>query len=298
MSILSKILKPNRVWSVGVYVEEAEFAIGDKLGPPRFVLNSKKLRRKHPHFHTYADPFLFSFEGELYIFFESQAVGENGSIRAYKTSDLVNFLAVGEVLKEPFHLSYPFVFSDDKAVYMVPETSANFEIALYRFDKFPGRPSKLRVMLRGAYLDSSLIRHEGMWYLFTTSPKGLEIFFTDDIEHGSLVPHPLNPITASPKFSRCGGGPIRFNGHMYRIAQDGSVDYGKNIHILRINALSKTSYEEEPFVENYFEFDHSWNSRGGHHLSFAEFAGKRIIAVDGAQNDLFANKLAAILERF
>ena len=294
MNTLSRIFEPNLVWSVAVYIEGPEFSVNERLGSPGFVLDARSLRNGHGHIHTYADPFLFPFGDELYLFYESQAVGENGSIWAYKTTDLENYVPAGEVLREPFHLSYPFVFGHEGSIYMVPESSANDEVALYKFDEFPNTLRKQRTLLSGKYFDSSLIKHDDLWFLFTTSERGLEIFFTNDIEDGTLYPHPSNPVTRSPKFSRCGGGPIVFDGQMYRIAQDGSKGYGENIHILKINDLSKTSYDEDLVIENYFQRDQSWNRLGGHHLSFADFGGKRIIAVDGRQKDLFINKLMAL----
>lgn len=297
--MISKLLRPNRIWSIGIYVEDLAFRFQDRLGMPRFVRDSKTLRRNQAHVHTYADPFLFPFGDELFLFFESQAVGENGSIAAYKTSNLVDFVPVGSILKEPFHISYPFVFANEGLIYMIPESAAISEVMLYKFDCFPHTLRRQRTLLRGRmYLDSSLIFHRRLWFLFTTSPAGLEIYYTDDIENGSMVPHSKNPITDCRKFDRNGGGPVQLDGQMYRIAQDGSLGYGRNIHILKINELSEDRYDEEIVVENYFDLRESWNSKGGHHMSFADFGGKRIIAVDGLQNDLFVNKLLALLQRF
>lgn len=298
MSGLRRIFSTNRIWSSGVYAEKSDFSFADRPAASIFVLDTRNPRKGLGHVHTYADPFLFAYGDELYLFVERQAVGEAGSIWAYKTSDLTTFEIVGEVLREEHHLSYPFVFSDDNVIYLVPESAAAHRVNLYIFDEFPHRPRELRILLHGTFFDSSLIKHGGLWYLFTTSLTGLEIFFTDDLISGDLASHPSNPITTSARFRRCGGGPVLLNGQFYRIAQDGSKGYGTNIHILRINELSPDAYSEELYVENYLRPDQTWNSLGGHHLSFEDFRGKRIIAVDGTQKDLFRNKIAALLERF
>lgn len=91
--------------------------------------------------------------------------------------------------------------------------------------------------------------------------------------------------------------PIILNGQMYRIAQDGSGEYGRNINILKVIELSRTKYLEEDVKDNYFDLGHRWNVRGGHHLSIAEFNGRKIIAVDGKQDDLLINKLLAGMYR-
>lgn len=298
MSGLRRIFSANRIWSSGVYSEKANFSFTDSPTTPVFVLDTRNPRKGPGHVHTCADPFLFANRDELYLFVERQAVGEAGSIWAYKTRDLNTFETIGEVLREEHHLSYPFVFSDGDSIYLVPESAAANGVNLYMFDEFPHRPRKLRTLLEGAYFDSSLIQHNGLWYLFTTSLTGLEIFFSDNPVSGSFTSHPKNPLTTSARFRRCGGGPLVLDRQLFRIAQDGSKGYGRNIHILRIDELSPDAYSEELYVENYFRSDQSWNSLGGHHLSFADFRGKRIIAVDGAQKDLFRNKVAALLERF
>ncbi len=289
--------KRNSVWSVGVYVEPPDFSFKKKTGSPCFVLDARK-PRKRGHIHTYADPFLFVYNGELFLFYEVQAVGEKGKIEAYRTSNLEEFVYEGEVLRESFHLSFPFVFSHGSSVFLIPETSENNEVALYKFANFPHRVVKERVLLTGAYLDSFIKRHRDLWYLFTTSSKGLEIFFTNDLEKGSFTAHPQNPITTDPKYSRCGGCLVEIDNRLFRIAQDCSSEYGRNISILRIQELSKTAYDEEVFVANYFESKETWNAKGGHHLSLANFNGQTVIAVDGKQNDLFINKFLALIHRF
>lgn len=287
----------NRIWSIALYVEDANFSPHRNFETPRLVLNSKKLRNSRGHVHTYADPFLFRHGEELYLFFESQAVGEFGKIEAIKTTDLKKFEYVGEILKQPFHLSFPLVFRDGDDIFLMPESFAENEVALYRFERFPDKLVKMRVLLHGAYKDSSLINHAGVWYFFTTSVNGLELFYTEDIREGHLIPHPHNPITNDPRYNQSGGSPIVLNGQLYRIAQDGSGEYGRNISILKINELSKDRYEEVVLIDDYFDLRHSWNARGGHHLSIAEFNGKTVVAVDGKQDDLLINKALAAFFR-
>ena len=292
------IFKRNLLWSMAIYTEDKDFSFHKKIKSPLKIFDSKKLRRKNQkHIHTYADPFLFSFGDELYLFYESQAVAEKGKIEAFKTSDLREFMYLGEILKEPHHLSYPFVFENNSSVFLIPESLNDNKISLYKFEEFPYQPVKVRVLLEGDYRDSSAIEYNGTWFLFTTSDRGLEIFYTDDIERGNLMAHPSNPITADLKYSRCGGSPVTIGGEIYRIAQDNSSEYGKNIHILKIKKLSKNEYEEELTVAEYFDSKEKWNSRGGHHFSISEFQGRKIIAVDGKQNDYLVNKFLSLTNK-
>ena len=175
----------------------------------------------------------------------------------------------------------------------MPESLKENEIALYKFENFPFGLVKYKVLLKGTYSDSSLVEYNGLYYVFTTSERGFEIFYTDDIEQNTLLPHACNPITRDLRYSRNGGAPVKLNNELYRIAQDCSVEYGRNIHIMKIKTLSPTEYEEILVHENYFEKDAGWNSKGGHHLSMIDFHSKKIIAVDGKQYDYIMNKFLA-----
>ena len=294
---LGRKLKRNRVWSLGLYVKAPEFSFHDDLGRADLVLNSRRLRSTRRHVHTQADPFLFPHGDWLYVFYESQAVGEPGKIEAMRTSDLKSFEPIGEVLKEPFHLSFPFVFEHRAEVYLLPESLSTNEVSLYRFAEFPSRVVKDRVLLKGGYKDSSLVEHNGSWYFFTTSADGLELFYTDDPRSGRFIPHRQNPLTHDPRYNQCGGSPIYLDGRLYRIAQDCSGEYGRNISILEIVELSKTAYREELVIRDYFPLNDEWNARGGHHLSVANFKGRTVVAVDGKQDDLWVNKVFSLIYR-
>lgn len=285
------ILNSNLVWGVALYARSEKFSFLDKLGDNIKLFGSRRLRISVRHVHTRADPFLFVFNNELYLFYESMSVNEVGCIAAYKTEDLINFDYLGVVLKEPHHLSYPFVFEHESSIFMIPESGSSGEVVLYRFENFPLKLKKIRVLLKGNFFDSSIVFKDGMWYLFTTSHYGLEIYFTKDLEHGDFSSHPHNPITNDPRYSRCGGQPVVISGSTYRIAQDCSIKYGGNINILRILELTPDKYREERTCEGYFDCTEKWNAEGGHHLSIAIFRGQTVVAVDGRQRDFFVNKI-------
>lgn len=288
--VFKKLMEPNLLWSMALYNQTDAFSFFDKLRNPVKVFNSQNFRTKINHVHTRADPFLFVWNGELFLFFESMSIKEVGCIAVYKTADLKIFDYLGVVLSESHHLSYPLVFAYKSSVFMIPESGAAEEVMLYRFEDFPSGLKKVRTLLVGKYFDSSLIFHEGFWYLFTNSEVGLEIFLTNDIEEGVFLPHSQNPITTDPRFSRCAGQPVVVSGVIFRLAQDCSRKYGGNINILRVLELTVNCYREEIVHEEYFDCDEKWNTEGGHHLSMANFLGKVIVAVDGHHRDFLLNK--------
>jgi hypothetical protein len=53
------------------------------------------------------------------------------------------------VLREKFHLSYPYVFEEDGEAYMVPECGGSGGIQLYRADRFPDRWVNVSTLVKG-----------------------------------------------------------------------------------------------------------------------------------------------------
>ena len=248
--------------------------------------------------HTLADPFLMVRDDALYIFLESQSPRHQGKIIGYRTTDLNNYKSLGTILEEDHHLSYPFVFNYDDSQYLIPESESAGEVALYKFEDFPYRPKKIKVLLYGNYHDSSLFYHHKIWYLFTTSSKGLEIFWTENLMESNFQPHAANPITSNPKFSRSAGSIFIINNKIFRPCQDCSNSYGENIHIMEITDLSCHKYSERKIYNNFFNSTFSkWNKNGGHHLSIVNFMDKYIIATDKKHYDLYINKFLSILSR-
>jgi hypothetical protein len=296
-NLFRSAIRPNQVWNIALHSVPGEFEIDRQLPNATLIFSSHQLRRDLRHIHTRADPFLFATHDELYLFFEAVETNWHGRIESYKTRDMVTFANIGTILELPYHLSYPAVFSHGRSVYMIPESSKANEVALFKFKDFPFMLEKVNVILKGSYVDTSPLYYKGVWYLFTTSPSGLEIFFATDIVNGPYCPHPKNPITRDQRFSRSGGLPVIVNGRLFRIAQDCSKTYGGNLNILRVFDLSTSSYQEELVREGFLLCDQSWNSEGGHHLSVAHFRGETVVATDGKQNDYLANKFLSPIFR-
>jgi hypothetical protein len=275
---LRRLLGSGLIWSTALFAQAAGWRPGDELGEPLLLLDP---RRRRDGVHTLADPFLFTAPDALYLFLEAQRRGKPGVIEAYRLSDLDTLEPLGTVLDATHHLSYPFVFEESGNRYMVPETSEAGEVALYLFEDFPLRLRRVRTLLAGAFADSALLKAGDSWYLFATSERGLELFAADDLLHGRFAPHPLSPLTDDPRLRRCGGAPFERGESFYRFAQDCSRRYGGNLALLEIEAISPTDYRERIVEPALFDGRWPWNRLGGHHMSFAPFAGRTIVAVDG-----------------
>ena len=76
------------------------------------------------------------------------------------------------ILREPFHLSYPYVFHHEGNAYMIPETNKGSSVRLYIAVRFPDRWTWARTLLDGDhYVDTVLFYLNERWWLFTYVDK-------------------------------------------------------------------------------------------------------------------------------
>jgi hypothetical protein len=273
-------LPRGRVWTSALYEVPEDFVPGDPLGRPIHLFRPTGAGWPGS-LHTLADPFLFVHQHRLYVFLEAQQARRKGKIVAWSTPDLVRFDSLGTVLEADHHLSYPFVFEAEGGIYMIPESAEAGEVSLYRFADFPFRPEKVRVLLRGEYVDTALHREGGVYHLFTSSDAGLELFTLQDLLHDRPRPYGGGIITKDVARARCGGAPIRARSGLFRLAQNGSHGYGRGLAAWRINRLEEDDYRESLHCEEILGERRGWNAGGGHLMSLARFAGRNIVAVDG-----------------
>ena len=228
-----------------------------------------------------ADPFLAVKDGALYLFYEEYHYRGRGVIKMTSTRDLATWTEPTVVLSEDFHLSYPWVFQHAGQWYMMPETSAAHAVRLYKavndmLDQFEFTKT---ILIHDAedefplmdFCDSSIVEHDGVYYLFTTVNHGkgneLHLYFSDRFD-GGYVPHPQSPMVIDDRCGRNGGALIEHEGTLYRFAQDCVGEYGKNIHLFKVNTLSKTRYEETATQENVLT---SNGLSSGHQYNFVNF---------------------------
>ena len=229
-----------------------------------------------------ADPFIIKKSNQYFVFYEDLEDYFGKAVLKMKYSnDLITWSEPKTILKEPFHLSFPFIFKDKNDFYMLPETIGDNSIRLYKACSDTLDEWKLckKLIQNKKYSDSFIIQHNGIYYLFTTKEKDnpqkdvfeQHLYYSSNLE-GPYTLHPKSPICASNKYARNGGAMILIDGEMYRPVQDCNIQYGGQLHIMKVLKLSETEYEEELYKENVLQ-------RTGHHLSIAPgFNSSEIIA--------------------
>lgn len=202
-----------------------------------------------PKGHFYADPFLFEREGRMYLFLEDYSYAEQrGDLVVMDVTDGVPATA-DLCLRTGSHLSYPFVFAHEGETYMIPETMAAGEVALYRAEAFPHRWVKEKVLYEGSIVDTTLWVQDGVFYFFATfivpgtEAMSLHLFTADSLT-GAWRHHPANPISNDVRDARGAGHMFRRDGVLYRPAQDCSGTYGRAIRFYRVDVLTPDAYSE------------------------------------------------------
>ncbi len=289
-----RVLRRNREnWSIGIYDGPTPFTLHPKEGVINPIMTAEDVTDVKARF--VADPFMIEHDNEFHLFFEVLNSSRNkGEIGHARSSDMKRWTYNSIVLREWYHLSYPYVFSHDGSLFMIPECLKSKEIRLYKADPFPVRWRHAATLVKGKnrfapLSDPSIIQHNGRWYLFVNARKlnNLHLFSSDTL-FGPWKEHPKSPIiTASLNYSRPGGRIVSHEGSLYRFCQDGVPHYGSKVWAFRITELSALSFSEEiisggPVVEAGSE---GWNCMGMHTVDpHRQKNGHWIAIVDGLEH--------------
>ena len=217
----------------------------------------------NPPYRFLADPFVFR-HGDLDVcFVEDLDFRTNrGKISVFKISG-DKYEELGSALDEPFHLSYPFIFTVGNELYMCPETGEIREIRLYKCTEFPLRWSFHKTLIKDvSAVDTNIFFFKDKWWLLTnidSSELGeccseLHIFYSDTFDSDTWTPHAKNPVIFDSERAR-NGGFFRDGEKLFRVFQRQGFDqYGESMGIAQITDLGTETYHEETvrIIEPHF----------------------------------------------
>jgi len=198
--------------------------------------------------------YFFKKNGNNYLFVEDFSFVKNiGVISCYELNNKnCNFL--GQVIKEKFHLSFPFIFEFENQIYMCPETHEQKEIRLYHCLDFPKKwEYKMTLIKNILAVDTLIFAKNDIWWMLTNTSKTdtkdfceLSIFYS---KKGPLtdkwIAHKSNPIYVDPCLARNGGILFKKN-KIYRVNQKNGFNfYGKEFDINEILTINVDTYNEK-----------------------------------------------------
>ena len=198
-----------------------------------------------------ADPFGFVHDGLLTVFVEHyDYTDRHGAIAAYRFDKDHRLLETREVLREPWHLSYPQIFAHDGAIFMLPEAAQSQRLTLYQAQDFPWVWCVHSVVLDAPVVDATLFEHDGLWWL-SASPPGrpsvtTQLLYVSDNPLGPWRAHPANPVLIDRSRARPGGAAFHRDGVLYLPGQDCRHTYGGALTLNRVDILTTERFASTP----------------------------------------------------
>ena len=205
-----------------------------------------------PEDRFYADQMLLEHEGKTYLFFEDyRYADEQALISCCELGADGTPGEIFEVLRRPYHLSYPFVFEHSGSVYLIPESRQSGAVELYRAHAFPRDWRLERTLLRDvAAVDATLHFDGRKWWMFVGKSSGkfstcdeLALFSEDSLE-AEWREHPRSPLVSDVRRARPAGRLFFEGGKLIRPSQDCAKAYGYGLIFSEVVKLTETEYEE------------------------------------------------------
>lgn len=209
-----------------------------------------------PKDRIWADPHIFIHDGKFFVFIEEMRFKEDkGYISVFEIFDDGFHSKPFKVLEEDFHLSYPQVFEWQGQIWMIPESSENKTISLYRCKHFPDQWEKHSDLLVNIdAVDTSILFDQDKCWLFcsvrphpdASENDELHIYFSNDLVSGEWTAHPQNPVISDVRRARPAGKIYRQSGRLMRPSQNCSKIYGYGFNLNAISKLNENEYQESP----------------------------------------------------
>lgn len=228
---------------------------GDFMHATLFRIKPTKL----PKGEFWADPFLYKRGDDTYVFFENYSYKTKlGKISCGKLENKT-ITEVVDVLDLDYHLSFPYVYEYNGELFMMPETSENKRLEIFKCTEFPHKWELHRTAFEGEVIVDAIFHtdtNNEMWLFMNklSAPNSeadseLYVYKVDSPELNSIESHKLNPVMIDARRARNGGSIFTYNGKTYRPSQSNTHGiYGRALNINEIEMLNLTEYQEKIVV--------------------------------------------------
>jgi hypothetical protein len=237
----------------------------------------------NPPGHALADPFVVTWAGITGIFVEDiELKSRRGSISFLKLDNQFDY-EITKCIVEDFHLSFPFTFEFEGALYMCPESAESKSIRIYKCIDFPNVwEFKNEIFSDVVAVDSVFFLKDNAWWMISgMSNLGhlgrmseLRCFSSSNPIEGNWLKH--FPLTVL-RDSNCGrnGGFLIEKDSIIRVRQKyGYQKYGSGISLAKLQSISPNSFDEKCLLD--LDLQEGSSIDGLHHLS----GNENITAID------------------
>jgi hypothetical protein len=287
------IITKENVWAVGIYKgkDPLHIAPDDMIDNP--VIDASMVNDVNAAF--VADPFLWKKDSIWYLFFEVLNKKDmKGDIGYAYSSDCRKWKYGKIILDCTYHISYPYIFSLNDTIYMVPESAEAGYLLLYWAKEFPDKWEAVDTIIYGTYGDHAIIKYNDLWWLFVNSEpvknNNLKLYYSESL-YGNWIEHPSSPIIRNDdRWARPGGRMYMSGGKVIRLAQNCHKTYGFEVNAFVITKLDKNSYAEMNLESNPVikKGQNRWTLHGMHNVDAFQIDDSVYIAAVDGYNKKFA----------
>ena len=196
--------------------------------------------------YAFADPLVYEDKNGSYLFVE--AIDKNTGIGEIGVIDF----NTGEgdyypIIKEPFHMSYPYVFCMDNHYYMIPETNHAHQLRVYIAKDYPYKWELHKILIENIdCVDTTVFRGPDQSMLFVTTSKETDGNY---LLFGSLTNDLKMDIYKKDKDAnntlRGAGQFFTLGDHIYRPTQKCTNYYGEAVILNKISFGEHSVIHEE-----------------------------------------------------
>lgn len=226
--------KPNWKLAVRELKEHEELTI---INPEELVYKPVKVSGDY----WCADPFLCRDKERLYVFCECYLHSKQKGVIAVGEYNHGSVTGIRAIIEQDYHMSYPCVFENAGTFYMIPETSDNLTIELYRATKFPDDWELIKVLMADVRcVDTTVFPYGNDLYAigYLLNSKKICLF---NLDMSCLALTKLDEIMAP---DRPAGNVIDFQGRLIRPVQVSKKKYGEGIVFQEITSFKKGHFQE------------------------------------------------------
>lgn len=234
-------------WQLLIGVDEDSYGYSTDFKRFKSIPSPKEL--------FWADPFIVALNDNYYVFVEEFIYDKDKAhISVLQIDDKGKLLKSERLIERPYHMSYPFIFTVNGIYYMIPETSSNRTIELYKCKDFPHNwEFERNIMENIRATDTTLFYYNSKWWMFTTIDQTADIsgcstelflFFSDDVMNGKWESHPMNPVVSDSGNARMAGNLFVRDSQILRPSQDCSMRYGRGLNLNHVTKLTEEEYNE------------------------------------------------------
>ena len=198
-----------------------------------------------------ADPFLFSYKGTDFLFYELFDYYRSRGLIAFSTITNGVVSSPKVIIKKPYHLSFPYIFEYNNDIYIMPESCGDKTVRLFKAVNFPNKWVEDNVLLKNINAcDTVLLMAQEKKYLLTSCMPNSDYCKIEnriyEINEKNVNNEKNYIMASSGDYGIRNGGAIIYNKEdIIRVGQDCTDGrYGKGLVFWKIKSLNPYNEDE------------------------------------------------------